>query len=139
VRNHRGKILLFSLILLTIGMFQVSAQNGAAPSNLYVKTVLVSKVYSHNLGYRLLFLKSDLSIGEVFIPMAWFDQGSGKGELVLGIDRSYPYLSVFYVDGQFSHVRLYLYSDTRHPSYGFLSQPERFDGSFGIDTLDISF
>lgn len=111
----------------------------AVESEYFVKTVLIEKVYPHSKGYRVLYVKSNLQLGEIYLPHSWFYQAGGKGELVYGDDPSYPFFSVFYKDGEFSHIRLYLKRDYNDPSWGVLRNPDQYDDKFNVDTLEIEY
>ena len=126
-------------ILLLFVLFGSLQALFAQDDDIYVKTVLISKVYPHELGYRLLYIRGDLSIGELYVPREWFESAGGRGDLILGMDRSYPYLSIFWVNGEFSHIRLYLYNDLRHSSYGTFRNAASFVDRFEVDTLEMEF
>lgn len=85
----------------------------------FVKTVRIGRIYTHPLGYRIIYLKSGSEWGEMYIPIGWFStSGLGKAEAVWGNDPAYPYLSIYYANGKFERIRLYLRSDPRDPSWG---------------------
>ena len=116
----------------------------AQESGYYVKTVPISKVYLHNLGYRVVYQKGDLNFGVFYVPKKWFDLAGSertepKAELVLANEPSIPYFSIFWKDGAFSHVRLYLHKNINDLSYGDLEDPESLNGKFDIESLDLEF
>jgi len=69
--------------------------------------------------------------------------GSGeeatKAELYTGIEPVYPYFSIFWKNGEFSHIRLYLNKNLSHESYGDLENPEDFADKFNVETLALEF
>ena len=85
-----------------------------------------------------MYVKSSVEAGEVFFSHSWFYEAGGTGELVLGDDPSYPYFSVFYRNGEFSHVRLYLQRDYNHRSWGVLRNPDAYNDRF-TETFEIEY
>lgn len=117
---------------------------GAEKSEYFVKTVPVFKVYQHRLGYRVAYTKSDHTLGFLYVPHEWFVRKAGtddptKAELVMGTGESYPYFSVFWKNGEFHHIRLYLKQDLRDSTYAELDNAEAFDARFDVETLDPEF
>jgi len=98
----------------------------------------------HSLGYRIVYQKSDLNFGVFYVPEQWFDMPENreqdpKAELIMARNEAYPYFSIFWEAGEFSHIRLYLHKNLNHLSYGNLETPENFDNQFDIETLSIEF
>ena len=83
----------------------LSAQESG--DKVYAKTKLISKIYIHRDGYKIIYQKSDMTFGSFYIPMSWFSGASSKAELVLGRDTAFPYFSIFWVNGKFHHIRIY--------------------------------
>ena len=129
-------VLLFALILLVLGVFVVNAQE--QDPKLYVKTVGIMKVLNHALGYKVLYLKSTMELGEFYIPHSWFKAG-GKAELILGDTPAFPYFSVFYRDGEFDHIKLCAHENIQHLSWGRLKRQVGDSSKFDVETLDLEF
>ena len=91
------------------------------PQDAFVKTVPIAKVYTHALGYRILYFKSTFEYAEMYVPMSWFKVGVDKAVLVYGIGPAFPYFTIVWADGKFDHIRLYLWDSLSHPSWGELS------------------
>lgn len=119
-------------------------------SEYFVKTLLIMKVYPHQLGYRVLYKKSSLDFGEVFIPHRWRQEpagddtagqedaalsAGGKLELRYGEGAEFPYLSVYWKNGAFSHVKLYLHKQDLHSSYGKLDPTIDYTDEFNVDEI----
>jgi hypothetical protein len=103
------------LLACSAGFAQQKAQD------IYVKTVRIAKVYPHALGYRILYFKSTLEYGEMYVPSKWFSfAGTGKMNVIWGNSSEYPYLTIYYVDGKFSHLRLFLNANMHDLSWGIL-------------------
>ncbi len=117
---------------------------GAETSEFFVKTVPVNKVYQHRLGYRIAYTKGDHTLGVIYVPHRWFVREAGtdnepKAELVTGYGKAVPYFSIFWRNGEFHHIRLYLEENLNALSYGELDNPQAFDQRFEVETLDPEF
>ena len=131
------------LILLII-IFMLIASTGvfAVTSQYYVKTIPIIRVYDHNLGYKVIYMKSNFDLHVIYIPKEWFEVAAQTGEdpkaeLVAGIDSSYPYFSVFWDNGEFSHIRLYLHSNLMHQSWGDIDPTVDLTEKFKVETLKL--
>ena len=108
----------------------------ANESKLYARSFNLEKVYLHAKGYKVTYITGNYKYVSTFLPHAWFSHSSSrggvqsKGELVFGHDASYPYMTVFWKEGKFSHVRLHLKKDPRDTSYG---QPSPFQDQSVFD------
>lgn len=127
------------LALLFLLLFAVGL--AADTSEYFFKTVPITRVYPHRNGYRIVYRRSNLDLAVLYVPDDWFqyipDAGSrGKGDLVMDNDPSFPYMSIFWKNAEFSHIRLYLHENKQHISWGDLDNPESFSDKFEIDTLD---
>lgn len=129
-----GLVLIF---LALWSMFSLYAQQ--QDTKLFVKTVSIIKVYSHSAGYKILYLKSTMDLGEFYVPMHWFTSAGGKGEIVWGDQLSYPYFSIFWVDGKYDHIRLYLHKNLDSESWGMLKENSVDEGIFEIEELNLEF
>lgn len=123
------------MIVAGIGAF-------AQTSDFYVKTLPIVKVYDHNLGYRIVYMKSNFELTAIYIPKGWFQTASETGEppkaeLVAGKDSSYPYFSVFWKSGEFDHIRIYLQSNLNDPSWGDLNPTVDISEKFNVETLTL--
>ncbi|ADN01544.1 hypothetical protein [Spirochaeta thermophila] len=107
------------------------------PSDLYVKTVYVTKVYAHEKGYKVLYVKSNLDIGEVYIPLSWVAEK--KAVIVPGNDPAFPYMSIYWKKGEFFKVILYVPEKPDHPGWGILPRTEDVSALFEVDTLQMEF
>jgi hypothetical protein len=115
----------------------VACALAADTSAYYPVRIDVVKVYSHADGYLVVYRKGSSDVGQLYLPARWFISG-GKAELVRGNDPSYPYMSVFYKDGKFDHLRLYVLADHNDLTWGILS-PSEGAGKFGSDDFKIEF
>ncbi len=132
----KRKIVLVVLISLLLGVSAVSAQD--QDPKIYVKTVSIMKILNHSLGYKVLYLKSSMDVGEFYVPHSWFKAG-GKADLVMGNTRAFPYFSMFYRDGKFDHIKLYAHDNIQHLSWGRLKTQAGDSSKFEVETLDLEF
>jgi len=142
------KALRFVLVAFAACMFvmPVLAQDTAQSedtdkwSDLYYVNVPIEKIYPHSLGYMVLYRKNGVDLGRAYLPMEWFTEAGGKGELIrMGPGKTWPYMSIFYEEGQFSHVRLFVRAERSHTSWGMLSSGSQIDDKFAVEELDLEF
>jgi hypothetical protein len=127
----RSLIILGLLVVLSLG-----AAN-AETSAFYPVRVNVVKVFSHSQGYEIIYRKGIADTAAAFVPIKWFVPG-GKAELVQANDAAYPYMVVFYKDGKFDHLRLYVKSDLKDSSWGTLD-PKAGEGKFSSEDIKLEF
>jgi hypothetical protein len=123
------------LLLLVLG----AAFGQEQDANVYVKSVPILKILTSSAGYKVLYVKSDMQVGEIYLPLSWFGKAGGKAEIVFGRDPSYPYFSVFYRDGKFDFIRLYVLDNVGDVSWGILKRSEEEFNRFKVDTLKIEY
>jgi hypothetical protein len=127
---------LFVVFLLAVTSVALYAQaEGGEP---FVKSVPIMRILSHPLGYKILYLKSSMEVGEFYVPFSWFKAGY-KAEIVFGGYSSYPYFSIFYKGGKFSFIRIYAQEDIRDVTWGRLSPRVGDEANFQVDELDLEF
>ncbi|MCD6397342.1 MAG: hypothetical protein J7L71_07355 [Spirochaetaceae bacterium] len=130
-------ILLIAVLLMLTGVAAFSETSGY-----YVKTIPIVKVYDHNSGYKIAYLKSNLDFAYLYIPKTWFATSAETGkapkaELVTGKDSAYPYFSIFWNEGKFDHIRFYLQSNLNDPTWGDLNPNVDISEKFKVDTLNL--
>lgn len=125
------------IFLFLVVMFAAAAD--APVPTFFVKTMPIAKIYTYSLGFEVVYIKSDLSIGRFYVPIGWFDQAGGKGVLIKGSDPSYPYFSIFWKNGKFDYIKLYVKSDLKDPSWGTLTPSTGLAAEFNIETLKVNF
>jgi hypothetical protein len=129
------KIIGLALLLLFIGGMALYADE----SDLYVKTVQISRIYTLKDGYRIIYMKNNNTFAVTYFPIEWFRTSGGNGEIVYDRDDCFPYFSVFWENGTFHHIRLYVHSDPNHQSWGVM--PIGFDstGKFDVEEPILEF
>lgn len=137
------KIYVFVLILfftvLISPSFSQSNNSRNKDDDIFVKTVPIVKIYSHQLGYKILFLKSNLELGSIYVPIKWFEHAGGKGEIVWGNSPDYPYFSIFWRNGKFDYIRIYVKKDLSDSTWGVLNAGTGVEKKFDINEIKLDF
>lgn len=110
-------IFLFALVL---SVLPAAAQNISADkeSDYYYVNTTIEKIFPYRKGYVVQYRRSLTTFGRVYLPVEWFTDAASKGELIrLSPGKEWPSLTIYYKDGEFSHVRLYVRPNT-HESWG---------------------
>jgi hypothetical protein len=126
----RATIVLVLIAIVSLGL-------AAEASAFYPVRIDVVKVFSHGDGFKVVYRKGSSDVGAVYLPARWFVPG-GKAELVRATDPSFPYMTLFYKDGKFDHLRLYVLEDQKDETWGVLT-PAEGAGRFTADDLKIDF
>jgi hypothetical protein len=110
-------------------------------SEYYYVNILLEKIYPYRNGYVLQYRKGLNQIDRLYIPMEWFTNSAGKGELVtLPPGTAWPSLSVYYKGGEFSHIRLYVHRRASHQTWGTIPQNVNLDSRFeNVEDLKVKF
>jgi hypothetical protein len=124
----RATIVLVLIAIVSLGL-------AAVDSAFYPVRVDVVKVFSHGDGFKVVYRKGSADVGAVYLPARWFVPG-GKAELVRANDPSFPYMTLFYKDGKFDHLRIYVLADQKDETWGVLT-PAEGAGKFTADDLKI--
>jgi hypothetical protein len=113
-------VLIFLAVVSPAFAQRISEENS---SNVYYINVPVEKVYPSGQGYIIQYRRAVNQIGTVGIPNEWFTDAAGRAELItLPPGKNWPTMSVFYREGQFSHIRLYVHRWKAHPTWGNVPQ-----------------
>jgi hypothetical protein len=110
----------------------------ADESSYYYVNIPLIRVYTHQLGYKVVYRLDSKPSTEAYLPLTWFVPG-GKGELVVARGPSYPYMAVFYKDGKFSHVRLFLQENPSDPSWGTMRTGQDLTKAFAVEEPKLDF
>jgi hypothetical protein len=139
-------IILVVLIALFPGAFlfaQATTPVNNSESEFYYFNFSIEKVYTHRMGYMVLYRRNDANtvLSRTFLPTEWFSAMGGRGELVmLGSGREWPSMTVYYRNGEFSHVRLRLRRERMHSTWGVIPLNVNMDEYFrGIEEVKLYF
>lgn len=141
------------VFLFLVGVLPLVAQEAGAEnsgpvksSEYYVVQVPVEKIWIHNKGYVVQYRKSALVDKKAYLPLSWFvlsedNPGPFKGEIIpIGPGKTWPHLAIYYKDGVFSHVRLYIRREPGHISWGRIEPYSSFDEQFqNADDFKLDF
>jgi hypothetical protein len=110
-------------------------------SEYFYVNITIEKIYPYREGYVIQYRKGVNQMSRVYIPGAWFTDTASKGELItLPAGKGWPSLSVYYKNGEFSHVRLYVHRSRAHDTWGNIPQNVNIDDRFeNIETVKLDF
>lgn len=132
--NRLKKRALFGLLIL----FSVLMLTSATKSTLFTKSVTITKIYPHKMGYRVIYLTSALEFKEIYLPVDLFKIENGS-KIFYGNNEAFPYMQIFWQNGEFSHVKLYVMDDFRDITWGSLNNPDQYNDFFTTDKDNIKF
>jgi hypothetical protein len=137
--NKRHVLLAILILIGTVAILPAQDQQSGEEDTLQVVTVYVQRVYPHPQGYKVIYNRSDLYPGELYLPGRWFRAAGGKGEILYTDHPSAPYMMVYYLNGEFSHVRLFTQRNPSHPTWGALPGNEDLTEEFSIEVLEVDY
>ena len=113
----------------------------AEKSDYYYLNVPIEKIFLYKAGYIVVYRKGIHQMARTYLPMEWFSKVGGKGELIgLSHGKEWPSLTVYYKDGEFSHVRVKVRRETGHESWGVLPQTANLDEFFqDVEEVKLQF
>jgi hypothetical protein len=110
------KIALILLLLMVLGVL-ASAQE--EESHMYVRTVFIERIYASSDGYRIDYRRSNsIHMASAYIPIEWFGGPTAEARMVYADDRAAPFMSVYWLDGEFHHLVLVVRRNRAHVSWG---------------------
>lgn len=132
------------IALASVPVFAQEEEAASGSSGYYYVSSPIQKVYPHRKGYVVTYWKGAIGSATTYLPLDWFKEETGeipKGEVILlGPGTRWPYITVYYKDGEFSHVRLYLRKERSHETWGDISAGTNIDDRFeGIDEIKLEF
>jgi hypothetical protein len=111
-------------------------------SEYYYHNVPIERIFAHRLGFIVLYRTGKLQqFARTFIPEEWFREAGGRAELIrLGSGSEWPSMTVFYKDGEFSHVRLRVRRHRGHETWGVVPLSASIDDLFqDIEEVRLEF
>jgi len=105
-------------MLMSLPAFSQTQDNA---KQAYVKSIPLVKVWMNQLGYVAQFFNSKSQISNIYVPLTWFGNGpDAKADIIYGNVTGYPYCSIYWVDGKFDHIVLYVLKDYTSTTWGIL-------------------
>ena len=136
-------MLLVVLAALILGGSLFAQQNSRKfrESEYYYFNVPIEKIYTHRLGYVVVYRRGGNQLSRTFLPQEWFVEVGGKGELImLGSGAEWPSMTVYYKSGEFSHVRLRVRRARTHETWGVVPSNAQIDEYFkDIEDIRLQF
>lgn len=126
-------------LLLLAGAGVLFADYEVRGKDVYVVNRPIAKIYAHQLGYKIVFMRENSDFGVFYVPLSWFGTAGGRGEVVWGMDPAYPTFTAFFIDGKFDHIRLYLIRNLEDATWSVLKASEAEEKMFDVETLDIKY
>ena len=132
--------LLVVLVTMCVGTF-IYAQQFENESDYYYLSYPIERIYLYRLVYMIVYRGNSNHMSRTFVPHNWFTgigEGS-KGEIVyLGPGREWPTMTVYFNNGDFSHVRLRLRRDKGHETWGNIPLNVNLDEYFqNVEEVDL--
>ena len=136
-------LLLVVLAAFCLGgsLFAQEKKSKFKESEYYYFNVPIEKIYVYRLGYMVVYRKGVNQMARTYIPGDWFVEIGGKGELIaMGSGREWPSMTVYYKNGEFSHVRLKVRRSRSHESWGVVPLSLNIDEYFkDIEEVKLEF
>jgi len=141
------KVIFFLIILAVLGQGlslvaqEKKQESKYKESEYYYFNFPIEKIYAHRLGYVVIYRKGANQMARTYIPVEWFTDAKGKGDFV-GIrgGNEWPSMSVYYLNGEFSHVRLRVRVNRSHETWSFVPLNVNIDEYFeGIEEVQLEF
>ena len=127
------KIILSAIFLVVMAistpLFAQNSPNSNTPE-INVINVPVERIFRTRYGLVVAYFADNTRLAHVVLPHEWFESAY-KAELVyLQRGRSWPNMSVFFKDGEFSHVRLHAPRLRSHITWGILPHSPELSQAF---------
>jgi len=138
------KKIILSAIFLTVmfistPVFAQNAPNSNVPE-INVINVSVERIFRTRYGLVVAYWAGNTRLAHAVLPHDWF-LSAYKAELVyLQRGRGWPSMSVFFENGEFSHVRLHAHRSRNHITWGILPHSPELSESFqNAETVTLEF
>ena len=122
-------------------LFAQQSSREGHESEYYYVNITLEKIYPHSAGYIVQYRKGINRVGTTYLPSEWFTHTAAKGEIIkLPPGKDWPTMSVYYKNGEFSHVRLYVHRQHTHQTWGNVPQNANINERFeNIETIQLDF
>jgi hypothetical protein len=142
--------IVFCIAVVTVMPIMAQDESGSGGTPYFYVNVPIERVYAYKKGYVIAYRTGVVVPGEahLYLPIEWFEDGPRavegappKGEVILlGPGNSWPYLTIYYKEGEFSHVRLYIRRERAHESWGGIPLSVNIDDRFeGVEDIKLIY
>ena len=115
------KNIIIALLFLAVISPVFSQNNSDEHDDVYYVNVSVEKIYPTRQGYVIVY-RTQMGMATIGVPNSWFSDAAGRaGMMRLPSGSTWPSMSVFYTNGEFSHLRIYV-SARGHSTWGSIPQ-----------------
>jgi len=134
-------VALFAVLMAAGSPVFAQKEHTENDSDYYYKNISLERIFPYRNGYVVQYRRGINGLERAYLPMAWFTGSATKGEIVtLPPGNVWPSLSIYYKEGEFSHVRLYVHRLSDHPTWGTIPQNVNIDSRFeGVEELNLKF
>ncbi|MDR1074083.1 MAG: hypothetical protein LBL45_10495 [Treponema sp.] len=124
-------VILINVAFAALPVFAQDAQD--SEGGFYYVKVPIAKIYPYAKGYAVTYNVGTYGteIDTVYIPASWFSTKENKGAIVhLKATPVVPNITVYYRNGEFDHVKLYVRESYSDPSWGYMPLQTNIDDRF---------
>lgn len=129
------------ILLLLVTSIPLAAQTvpQSDMSDYYVTSLVISQIAIGDYGYKVTYLNGRGKLHTAFIPHSWFQKAAGMGELIETWDSAAPFMQVYYKNGVFDHVRLFVIPTYNNVTWTVLTDDEDVESNFQAQDLVIDY
>jgi hypothetical protein len=131
-------VVFFAVFAAGIPVFAQVDHKGQESEYYYIN-ISLEKIWPYRLGYVVQYRKGVSNFARAYLPGEWFHTTGGTGDIVkLPKGQAWPSMTVYYKNGEFAHVRLYVHPWHSHWSWGVVPQHINIDHMFkDVETLEL--
>ncbi|MCL2093669.1 MAG: hypothetical protein FWH12_05670 [Treponema sp.] len=109
-------------------------------SEFYYINVPIEQIYLYRMGYIVSYRLHN-HIARTYLPYDWFQSLEGKGDIThIMRGAEWPSMTVYYRNGEFSHVRLRVRRDRAHQTWAVVPLNIDLDEYFlGVTEVRLEF
>jgi hypothetical protein len=125
------------MLVMTASVF---AQSAPKKPDVFVRTVPIIKILTHQLGYKIYYTDTRGNMNHFYVPVKWFTTAGGRGSITYGNGPKYPYFSIYWLDNEFSHIKLFLVENVASETWGVLTaRNSAVQDKFDVEAPEIEF
>jgi hypothetical protein len=136
------KIIVFVVLAaMCQGTFLFAQRAFTHESDFYYFNVSIERIYTHRLGFIVVYRTNSNNTARAFLPNEWFATVGNKGSIAyLASGTEWPSMTVYYKNGEFSHVLLRVRANRAHQTWGMIPLNANIDEFFqGIEEVRLEF